>query len=150
MDDIKFMTGYNVEPSWLRELARGRDQKYYGSTRSLQLKQEVRRRGAINQHTLQPRSSPRSRRSSTPADLRRHASVASPRSLDSIADEEADVERQDQETRSTRRAPNVRGAPSSSSRRLLIDSLKRGAPTPHRALREEFRVRFRIDGILYN
>src|SRR5712692_3623102 len=41
MDDIKFMTGYNVEPvvaseSSLEEAI----EKYYGSTRSLQLKQE--------------------------------------------------------------------------------------------------------------
>src|SRR6185295_13750709 len=42
MDDIKFMTGYNVEPvvaseSSLEEAI----EKYYGSTRSLQLKQEM-------------------------------------------------------------------------------------------------------------
>src|SRR5687767_5796957 len=42
MDDIKFMTGYNVEPvvaseSSLEEAI----EKYYGSTRSLQLKQEA-------------------------------------------------------------------------------------------------------------
>src|SRR3989441_8910311 len=41
MDDIKFMTGYNVEPVVASEtsLEEAID-KYYGSTRSLQLKQE--------------------------------------------------------------------------------------------------------------
>src|SRR6185295_4343325 len=42
MDDIKFMTGYNVEPVVASEtsLEEAID-KYYGSTRSLQLKQEI-------------------------------------------------------------------------------------------------------------
>ena len=46
MDDIKFMTGYNVEPVVASETSlEDAIEKYYGSTRSLQLKQE-RRAGA--------------------------------------------------------------------------------------------------------
>src|SRR6266496_2593817 len=42
MDDIKFMTGYNVEPVVASETAvTDAIEKYYGSTRSLQLKQET-------------------------------------------------------------------------------------------------------------
>src|SRR6187402_2606514 len=42
MDDIKFMTGYNVEPVVASESAiEDAIEKYYGSTRSLQLKQEM-------------------------------------------------------------------------------------------------------------
>src|SRR6266516_3302486 len=42
MDDIKFMTGYNVEPVVASESALEEAiEKYYGSTRSLQLKQET-------------------------------------------------------------------------------------------------------------
>src|SRR5471032_770628 len=41
MDDIKFMTGYNVEPVVASESSlEDAIEKYYGSTRSLQLKQE--------------------------------------------------------------------------------------------------------------
>src|SRR6186713_3721015 len=41
MDDIKFMTGYNVEPVVASELGiKEAIEKYYGSTRSLQLKQD--------------------------------------------------------------------------------------------------------------
>src|SRR5262245_7232106 len=42
MDDIKFMTGYNVEPVVASETSlEDAIEKYYGSTRSLQLKQET-------------------------------------------------------------------------------------------------------------
>ena len=45
MDDIKFMTGYNVEPVVASETSlEDAIEKYYGSTRSLQLKQDGRRR----------------------------------------------------------------------------------------------------------
>src|SRR6266702_6402297 len=41
MDDIKFMTGYNVEPVVASETAVGDAiQKYYGSTRSMELRRE--------------------------------------------------------------------------------------------------------------
>src|ERR687895_2960005 len=41
MDDIKFMTGYNVEPVVASETSLEEAiEKYYGSTRSLQLKQD--------------------------------------------------------------------------------------------------------------
>src|SRR6266403_2809805 len=41
MDDIKFMTGYNVEPVVASETSlEDAIEKYYGSTRSLQLKQD--------------------------------------------------------------------------------------------------------------
>src|SRR6188768_721833 len=42
MDDIKFMTGYNVEPVVASESSlEDAIEKYYGSTRSLQLKQDL-------------------------------------------------------------------------------------------------------------
>src|SRR3970040_863473 len=42
MDDIKFMTGYNVEPVVASETSlEDAIEKYYGSTRSLQLRQEM-------------------------------------------------------------------------------------------------------------
>ena len=45
MDDIKFMTGYNVEPVVASETSlEDAIEKYYGSTRSLQLQAATRRR----------------------------------------------------------------------------------------------------------
>ncbi len=42
MDDIKFMTGYNVEPVVASEIAiREAIEKYYGSMHSLQIKEEL-------------------------------------------------------------------------------------------------------------
>ena len=97
MDDIKFMTGYNVEPVVASETA----------------------------------------------------------VVDAIGDEEGEVETLKTEedeidlgalSRSSEAAPVVKLA-----NVLLIDSLKRGASDIHiEPYEKEFRVRFRIDGILYN
>jgi len=75
--------------------------------------------------------------------------------IDAIADEEADVEavRTEEDeidlgalAKSTEAAPVVK-----LSNVLLIDALKRGASDIHiEPYEKEFRVRFRIDGLLYN
>ncbi len=158
MDDIKFMTGYNVEPvvaseSSLEEAI----EKYYGSTRSLQLKQEG---GGSQQQVHSPGlgQSPSLKEvidgpGLTFDDM---ASVGlSEVDLDAMGDEEADVETVKAEedeidlgalAKSSEAAPVIK-----LSNILLIDSLKRGASDIHiEPYEKEFRVRFRIDGILYN
>jgi type IV pilus assembly protein PilB len=158
MDDIKFMTGYNVEPvvaseSSLEEAI----EKYYGSTRSLQLKQETAPSGqggggmGLGQapSLKQVMEGP----GLTVDDM---ASVGlSEVDLDAMGEEEADVETVKTEedeidlgalAKSSEAAPVVKLA-----NVLLIDSLKRGASDIHiEPYEKEFRVRFRIDGILYN
>src|SRR4026209_2784029 len=96
MDDIKFMTGYNVEPVVASESSlEDAIEKYYGSTRSLQLKQEGGGGGQAQQHTSSLGSAPTLKEvidgpALTFDDM---ASVGlSEVDLDSIADEEADVE----------------------------------------------------------
>jgi type IV pilus assembly protein PilB len=75
--------------------------------------------------------------------------------LDSMADAEADVETvktEDDEIDLGNLAKSSEAAPVIKlSNVLLIDSLKRGASDIHiEPYEKEFRVRFRIDGVLYN
>ena len=167
MDDIKFMTGYNVEPvvaseSSLEEAI----EKYYGSTRSLQLKQEAAGGGGGGGGGMAGGGNQSHRIGDSPSlkdvldgpgltfdDM---ASVGlNEVDLDALGDEEADVETvkaEDDEidlgalAKSSEAAPVVK-----LSNVLLIDALKRGASDIHiEPYEREFRVRFRIDGILYN
>jgi type IV pilus assembly protein PilB len=157
MDDIKFMTGYNVEPVVASESSlEDAIEKYYGSTRSLQLKSDG--SGGVQQHTSSLGNAPSLKEviegpGLTFDDM---ASVGlSEVDLDAIADEEADVETVKTEedeidlgalAKSSEAAPVIK-----LSNVLLIDSLKRGASDIHiEPYEKEFRVRFRIDGILYN
>ncbi len=156
MDDIKFMTGYNVEPvvaseSSLEEAI----ERYYGSSRSLQLKQDG---GGGGGQGMKLGESPSLKEviegpALTVDDM---ASVGlSEVDIDSIADEEADVETVKTEedeidlgslAKQSEAAPVVKLC-----NVLLIDSLKRGASDIHiEPYEKEFRVRFRIDGIMYN
>jgi type IV pilus assembly protein PilB len=156
MDDIKFMTGYNVEPvvaseSSLEEAI----EKYYGSTRSLQLKQET-TSGGGGQIGLGQAPTLKQVMEGPGLTVDDMASVGlSEVDLDAIGEEEADVETVKTEedeidlgalAKSSEAAPVVKLA-----NVLLIDSLKRGASDIHiEPYEKEFRVRFRIDGILYN
>jgi type IV pilus assembly protein PilB len=115
MDDIKFMTGYNVEPVVASELAiRSAIENYYGTTHSLELKKVM--------EDLQ---------TSEAADL------------EVLEDEEdRDVETLAAESEE---APVVKLV-----NLILTDAIKRGASDIHiEPYEKEYRVRFRVDGILY-
>src|SRR4051812_21599758 len=161
MDDIKFMTGYNVEPVVASETSLEEAiEKYYGSSRSLQLKQDGGGGGghAMGAAGLKMGDAPSLKdvMDGPTLSFDDMASVGlSEVDIDSMADEEADVETvktDDDEidlaglAKSTEAAPVVK-----LSNVLLIDALKRGASDIHiEPYEKEFRVRFRIDGILYN
>jgi type IV pilus assembly protein PilB len=115
MDDIKFMTGYNVEPVVASELGiKAAIDNYYGTTSSLELKKVM--------EDLQTQES---------ADLE---------VLED--DEELDVNAL---ADSAEEAPVVKLC-----NLILTDAIKRGASDIHiEPYEKEFRVRFRIDGILY-
>src|SRR5436190_17435888 len=162
MDDIKFMTGYNVEPVVASEtsLEEAID-KYYGSTRSLQLKQEGGSQSggqSMGSAGLKLGDSPSLKEMMGGESLSFDdmASVGlSAVDIDSIADEEADVETvktEDEEIHLGALAKSSEAAPVIKlSNVLLIDALKRGASDTHiEPYEKELRVRFRIDGILYN
>src|SRR5215208_2027172 len=115
MDDIKFMTGYNVEPVVASELGiKAAIDNYYGTTSSLELKKVM--------EDLQTQES---------ADLE---------VLEE--DEEMDV---NQLADSAEEAPVVKLC-----NLILTDAIKRGASDIHiEPYEKEYRVRFRMDGILY-
>jgi type IV pilus assembly protein PilB len=161
MDDIKFMTGYNVEPVVASETSiEEAIERYYGSTRSLQLKQEMASGGGggggMGSYGLGAGSSLKDVMDSPGLTFDDMASVGlSEVDLDSMGDAEADVETVKTEedeidlgslAKSSEAAPVVK-----LSNVLLIDALKRGASDIHiEPYEKEFRVRFRIDGVLYN
>jgi type IV pilus assembly protein PilB len=155
MDDIKFMTGYNVEPVVASEasLRRAID-KHYGTPRSVVLKE--RPKGATT--------------GSVPADGSIDELMSSALTMDDMAgvglsefnmDEitgfdpgDIDVVRgeEGQEidlidlAKSSESAPIIKV-----SNLILIEALKAGASDIHvEPYEKEFRVRFRVDGILHN
>jgi len=150
MDDIKFMTGYNVEPVVASETAiEDAIEKYYGSSRSLQLKDMAAALGGGGGGGQSATEIP----GLTMADM---ASVGlSEVDIDAIADDGTDVEMvkdADDEIDLNALASSSEAAPVVKlSNVLLVDALKRGASDIHiEPYEKEFRVRFRIDGVLYN
>jgi type IV pilus assembly protein PilB len=156
MDDIKFMTGYNVEPVVASEasLRRAID-KHYGTPRSVVLKE--RPKGATT--------------GAVPADGSIDELMSSALTMDDMAgvglsefnmDEitgfdpgDIDVVRSGEEgqeidlidlAKSSESAPIIKV-----SNLILIEALKAGASDIHvEPYEKEFRVRFRVDGILHN
>ncbi|PYQ51772.1 MAG: type IV-A pilus assembly ATPase PilB [Acidobacteria bacterium] len=115
MDDIKFMTGYNVEPVVASELGiKAAIDNYYGTTSALELKKVM-------------------------EDLQQSENA----DLEVLEDEEElDVEAL---AEGAEEAPVVKLV-----NLILTDAIKRGASDIHvEPYEKEFRVRFRIDGILY-
>jgi len=117
MDDIKFMTGYNVDPVVSSESAlRGAIDKYYGSTHAIELKKVM-------------------------EDLTEPATADS--SLE-VLEEEEDLDLDTLEKESEE-APVVRLV-----NIILTDAIKRGASDIHiEPYEKDYRVRYRIDGVLY-
>jgi len=116
MDDIKFMSGYNVEPVVASEVAiKEAIDRYYGSIHALELKKVM-------------------------DDL---AQEESDQNLE-LLEEEQEVDLAKLEA-ATEEAPVVRLV-----NLILTDSIKRGASDIHiEPYEKDFRVRFRIDGVLY-
>jgi type IV pilus assembly protein PilB len=155
MDDIKFMTGYNVEPVVASESAlEDAIEKYYGSTRSLELRRETAPPGGgfsggganLKEVMEGPTLS---------VDDMAAIGGLSEIDLDSIGEADADVEQvktDEDEIDLGNLAKDADAAPVIKlTNVLLVDSLKRGASDIHiEPYEKEFRVRFRIDGVLYN
>ncbi len=115
MDDIKFMTGYNVEPVVASETAiMDSIDRYYGSAHSLQLKEVMSELAETDAGDVE------------------------------VLEESSDIDLEELE-RSSEEAPVVKLC-----NLILTDALRRGASDIHiEPYEREFRVRFRIDGVLY-
>ena len=144
MDDIKFMTGLNVEPVVVAEASiQQAIAKYYGSSREIEL-------AAVSVDDVVFESAAKSSNGGgiTHADLV---------SLDSIdfetgGAEDVEVVEDNEEidlstlSRMSEDAPVVRLV-----NVLLVDALRRGASDIHiEPYEKELRIRFRIDGVLYD
>ena len=162
MDDIKFMTGYNVEPVVASESAlEDAIDRYYGSNRSLELRREGGGGapagggygipgGAAGGNIKEILDGP-----TLSVDDMAAIGGLSEIDLDSMSDADADVETvkaDDDEIDLGNLAKSADAAPVIKlTNVLLVDSLKRGASDIHiEPYEKEFRVRFRIDGVLYN
>ncbi len=120
MDDIKFMTGFHVEPvvaseaSVLEAL-----EKYYGTLHAIELKKVYEQIANVDKEAVE---------------------------LDLEASSDEEEVSIDQLQRSSEEAPIIKLV-----NLILSDSLKKGASDIHiEPYERDFRVRFRIDGILYN
>jgi type IV pilus assembly protein PilB len=120
MDDIKFMTGFNVEPVVASEASIMEAlEKYYGTAHSIELKKVYDQIAQGDKESVEL-------------------------DLESLADdEEMSI---DQLQRSSEDAPIIKLV-----NLILSDSIKKGASDIHvEPYEKDFRVRFRIDGIMYN
>ncbi len=115
MDDIKFMTGYNVDPVVASEVAiKDAIDNYYGSSHQLELKKVMDEMAEADSESLELLEE----------------------------EEELDIARLEA---ATEEAPVVKLV-----NLILSDSIKRGASDIHiEPYEKDFRVRFRIDGVLY-
>ncbi|MGH9428639.1 MAG: GspE/PulE family protein, partial [Terriglobia bacterium] len=146
MDDIKFMTGLNVEPVVVAEVSiQQAIAKYYGTSREIEL-------AAIS--VEEPAFERSNGRGSNGAGGITQADLVSLDSIDFDHGRAEDVEVvEDNEeidlstlSRMSEDAPVVRLV-----NVLLVDALRRGASDIHvEPYEKELRIRFRIDGVLYD
>jgi len=152
MDDIKFMTGLNVEPVVVAEVSiQLAIAKYYGTSREIEL-------AAISaDEPAYERSNGKSSNGAGVAPGGGAITHADLVSLDSIdfdhtSSEDVEVVEDNEEidlstlSRMSEDAPVVRLV-----NVLLVDALRRGASDIHiEPYEKELRIRFRIDGVLYD
>ncbi len=158
MDDIKFMTGYNVEPVVASEAAlRKAIEKHYGTPRSVVLKEKAKPNSQSSYSPSGGNLDEVMQTSALTADDMAGVGLGEI-NMDEITgiDEGADVDvlKQDEGqeidlgdlAKSTESAPIIKV-----SNLILIEALKAGASDIHvEPYEKEFRVRFRVDGILHN
>src|SRR3954452_11461467 len=146
MDDIKFMTGLNIEPVVVSEASvQEATAKYYGSSREIEL-------AALGEPEVEVTGA--GRNGNGHGNSIRHEDLVSLDSLDfdTEAAEGLEVIEDNEEidlstlSRMSEDAPVVRLV-----NVLMVDALRRGASDIHiEPYEKELRIRFRIDGVLYD
>jgi type IV pilus assembly protein PilB len=145
MDDVKFMTGLNVEPVVVAEASiQHAISKYYGSSKEIELSSMTAADEIIYEKAITQSASGGIT----------HEDLVSLDTIDFTGDRAEDVEVvEDNEeidlstlSRISEDAPVVRLV-----NVLLVDALRRGASDIHvEPYEKELRIRFRIDGVLYD
>jgi len=142
MDDVKFMTGLNVEPVVVAEASiQEAIAKYYGSTKEIEL-------STLSDEVVYEGASKNANGGITHADLVGLDTI----DFDASGHAELEVVEDNEEidlttlSRLSEDAPVVRLV-----NVLLVDALRRGASDIHvEPYEKELRIRFRIDGVLYD
>ena len=145
MDDVKFMTGLNVEPVVVAEASiQQAISKYYGTTKEIELARLPAEEISVDAVVAAKNGNGGIT----------HADLVSLDSIDFDTDRTEDVEVLDDNeeidlstlSRISEDAPVVRLV-----NVLLVDALRRGASDIHvEPYEKELRIRFRIDGVLYD
>jgi type IV pilus assembly protein PilB len=143
LDDVKFMTGLNVEPVVVAEgSVQQAIAKYYGTSREIELASTPSEEVSVPSN------------GSNGSGAITHADLVSLDSIDFETGQNEDVEVLDDNeeidlstlSRMSEEAPVVRLV-----NVLLVDALRRGASDIHvEPYEKELRIRFRIDGVLYD
>ena len=142
MDDVKFMTGLNVEPVVVAEASiQEAIAKYYGSTKEIEL-------SSLGEEAVYEGAGKPANGGITHADLVGLDTI----DFDASGHAELEVVEDNEEidlttlSRLSEDAPVVRLV-----NVLLVDALRRGASDIHvEPYEKELRIRFRIDGVLYD
>jgi len=142
MDDVKFMTGLNVEPVVVAEASiQEAIAKYYGSTKEIEL-------STLSDEVVYEGAGKNANGGITHADLVGLDTI----DFDASGHAELEVVEDNEEidlttlSRLSEDAPVVRLV-----NVLLVDALRRGASDIHvEPYEKELRIRFRIDGVLYD
>src|ERR1044071_932715 len=139
MDDIKFMTGLNIEPVVVSEASvQEAISRYYSSSREIELARNMEEEDSRYDTQLEPLPQPSMTLESLDFDIDGDAALE-------VIDENEEIDLSNL-TRMSEDAPVVRLV-----NVLLADSLQRGASDIHiEPSEEEMRLRFRIDGVLYD
>jgi type IV pilus assembly protein PilB len=156
MDDIKFMTGYNVEPVVASEVAlRKAIDRHYGTPRSVVLREKTRSSPsyAATEGSMEEVMTSSALTADDMAgiglgeiNMDEITGVESGADVDVIKGEEGQEIDLIDLAKSSESAPIIK-----LSNLILIEALKAGASDIHvEPYEKEFRVRFRVDGILHN
>jgi type IV pilus assembly protein PilB len=143
IDDIKFMTGLQVEPVVVSETALlAAIERYYGTTREIELAKFIQDMGAAPT-TGEKSTGQQAMLNGSPFDISSLGMEGE--SLELMQQDQEEIDLENMEAMAAD-APVVKLV-----NVILVDALRRGASDIHiEPYEKEFRVRFRLDGILYN
>jgi len=151
MDDVRFHTGYNVDPVVSSEMGLMRAiEKYFGGTSALKLREEGAQRSSSSGTSGAGTSAPEA---SAPFNFDEAGDALDLKSFEEDFDSDATMDELQDEEEQINLSALKKGSEDAPVVRLvnmvLIDAIKRGASDIHvEPYEKTYRIRFRIDGLL--
>ncbi len=151
MDDVRFHTGYNVDPVVSSEMGLMRAiEKYFGGTSALKLREEGAQRSSSSGTSGAGTSAPEA---SAPFNFDEAGDALDLKSFEEDFDSDATMDELQDEEEQINLSALKKGSEDAPVVRLvnmvLIDAIKRGASDIHvEPYEKPYRIRFRIDGLL--